>query len=70
MHLRANHQLPITNSQLQITNSQSRSDSLETCHTSIYIGKIYLVGHAHLDLAWLWPVPETWEAAERTFESV
>jgi alpha-mannosidase len=38
--------------------------------TSIYTGKIYLVGHAHLDLAWLWPVPETWEAAERTFESV
>ncbi len=38
--------------------------------TSIYKGKIYLVGHAHLDLAWLWPVPETWEAAERTFESV
>ncbi|MEG4146568.1 alpha-mannosidase [Microcoleus sp. Pol12B5] len=37
---------------------------------SIYTGKIYLVGHAHLDLAWLWPVPETWEAAERTFESV
>ncbi|MEG4092456.1 alpha-mannosidase, partial [Microcoleus sp. Pol12B4] len=38
--------------------------------TSIYTGKIYLVGHAHLDLAWLWPVPETWEVAERTFESV
>ncbi|MEG4960755.1 MULTISPECIES: alpha-mannosidase [unclassified Microcoleus] len=38
--------------------------------TSIYTGKIYLVGHAHLDLAWLWPVQETWEAAKRTFESV
>ncbi|NJM60041.1 MAG: hypothetical protein HC849_07405 [Oscillatoriales cyanobacterium RU_3_3] len=38
--------------------------------TSIYMGKIYLLGHAHLDLAWLWPVAETWEAAQRTFESV
>ena len=38
--------------------------------TSIYTGKIYLLGHAHLDLAWLWPVPETWQAAQRTFESV
>jgi alpha-mannosidase len=28
------------------------------------------VGHAHLDLAWLWPVAETWEAAECTFQSV
>jgi len=32
--------------------------------------RIYLLGHAHLDLAWLWPVPETWLAAERTFSSV
>ncbi|NEQ54612.1 MAG: alpha-mannosidase [Leptolyngbya sp. SIO3F4] len=32
--------------------------------------QIHCVGHAHLDLAWLWPVAETWLAAERTFESV
>jgi alpha-mannosidase len=31
---------------------------------------IQLVGHAHLDLAWLWDVADTWEAAERTFQSV
>jgi alpha-mannosidase len=31
---------------------------------------IHLVGHAHLDLAWLWDVAETWNAAERTFKSV
>ncbi|WP_239651629.1 alpha-mannosidase [Neosynechococcus sphagnicola] len=31
--------------------------------------RLQLLGHAHLDLAWLWPVSETWEAAERTFES-
>jgi alpha-mannosidase len=29
-----------------------------------------LLGHAHLDLAWLWPVSETWNAAVNTFESV
>lgn len=32
--------------------------------------RVRLVGHAHLDLAWLWPIRETWEAAERTFNSV
>ena len=32
--------------------------------------RIHLLGHAHLDLAWLWPVAETWAAAERTFRSV
>ena len=31
--------------------------------------QIALLGHAHLDLAWLWPVSETWLAAQRTFES-
>ncbi|WP_013323571.1 alpha-mannosidase [Gloeothece verrucosa] len=29
-----------------------------------------LLGHAHLDMAWLWPVNETWHVAQRTFESV
>ncbi|MFM7311609.1 MAG: alpha-mannosidase, partial [Cyanobium sp.] len=33
-------------------------------------GAVRLLGHAHLDLAWLWPVAETWSAAERTFRSV
>jgi alpha-mannosidase len=32
--------------------------------------QIYLVGHAHLDLAWLWAIDETWEVAKRTFTSV
>ncbi len=31
---------------------------------------ILLLGHSHLDLAWLWPISETWEVAVRTFESV
>ncbi|RMH74977.1 MAG: alpha-mannosidase [Cyanobacteria bacterium J007] len=31
---------------------------------------IHLLGHAHLDLAWLWPIAETWDAAQRTFDSV
>ncbi|MFM7362697.1 MAG: alpha-mannosidase [Cyanobium sp.] len=32
-------------------------------------GRVHVVGHAHLDLAWLWPVADTWQAAERTFVS-
>ncbi len=32
--------------------------------------KIFLLGHAHLDMAWLWQVEETWKAAQNTFESV
>jgi alpha-mannosidase len=31
---------------------------------------IQCVGHAHLDMAWLWPIADTWDAAERTFKSV
>ncbi|MGB5635589.1 MAG: alpha-mannosidase, partial [Waterburya sp.] len=29
-----------------------------------------LLGHAHLDMAWLWTTDETYEIAERTFKSV
>lgn len=32
--------------------------------------QLSLLGHAHLDMAWLWRVEDTWRAAERTFESV
>ena len=34
------------------------------------VGVVHWLGHAHLDLAWLWPVADTWQAAERTFRSV
>jgi len=26
--------------------------------------RIQLLGHAHLDLAWLWPISETWDVAQ------
>lgn len=32
--------------------------------------EIALLGHAHLDLAWLWTTAETWDVAQRTFSSV
>ncbi len=34
------------------------------------VAQISLLGHAHLDMAWLWEVSETWEVADRTFQSV
>jgi alpha-mannosidase len=34
------------------------------------VGRIALTGHAHLDLAWLWPVAETRRKGRRTFSSV
>jgi alpha-mannosidase len=33
-------------------------------------GRIWLTGHAHIDLAWLWPLEETRRKARRTFYSV
>jgi alpha-mannosidase len=32
--------------------------------------KFNLLGHAHLDMAWLWTTTETYEVAQRTFSSV
>jgi alpha-mannosidase len=34
------------------------------------VGRLALTGHAHLDLAWLWPVSETIRKGRRTFSSV
>ncbi|WP_228383037.1 alpha-mannosidase [Synechococcus elongatus] len=45
-------------------------DQLTAIAVPIRDRSVTLLGHAHLDLAWLWPVAETWEAAQRTFESV
>ena len=33
-------------------------------------GRLALTGHAHIDLAWLWPVAETRRKGRRTFSSV
>ncbi len=32
--------------------------------------KFHLLGHAHLDMAWLWTTAETYQVAQRTFKSV
>jgi alpha-mannosidase len=33
-------------------------------------GAVWLTGHAHIDLAWLWPLEETRRKARRTFHTV
>jgi alpha-mannosidase len=45
-------------------------DELKRADIKIPLHKISLMGHAHLDMAWLWRVEETWRAAQNTFESV
>ncbi len=38
--------------------------------TDIKTRTFHILGHAHLDMAWLWELEETYDVAERTFESV
>ncbi|WP_432811995.1 alpha-mannosidase [Pantanalinema sp. GBBB05] len=44
--------------------------SLQALAAPIKQRQIKLLGHAHLDMAWLWTVSETWHVAEQTFRSV
>lgn len=44
--------------------------SLQPLAEPIKQRQIKLLGHAHLDMAWLWTVSETWHVAEQTFRSV
>ncbi|MEO0839509.1 MAG: alpha-mannosidase [Cyanobacteria bacterium J06643_5] len=62
----------------KISNTQSKTQNLKSVLESLggrestppTFRKIKVVGHAHLDMAWLWPVSDTWEAAKNTFASV
>ena len=61
----------------QVDDPTAFSRSLDHLHQQLSPWQTWLqqrqinwIGHAHLDLAWLWPVAETWDAAERTFKSV
>ncbi|MBE9158640.1 alpha-mannosidase [Nodosilinea sp. LEGE 06152] len=48
----------------------SLRDSLKSFSPWLKQRTVHCLGHAHLDLAWLWPVADTWQAAENTFRSV
>ncbi|MEL6879806.1 MAG: alpha-mannosidase, partial [Cyanobacteria bacterium J06607_10] len=61
--------IPATIHPFQQSLSQLRR-TLKPFTTEIKQHKIHCVGHAHLDMAWLWPIADTWDAAERTFRSI
>ncbi|NJN76255.1 MAG: hypothetical protein HC796_08775 [Synechococcaceae cyanobacterium RL_1_2] len=46
------------------------NEGLEHVAPEIKQRTFHLLGHGHLDLAWLWPVKETWGVGEATFRSV
>ncbi|MFN9174103.1 MAG: alpha-mannosidase [Synechocystis sp.] len=61
----------------QVANQNQFDRNLETIRDQLLpLAKVLksqtlnLLGHAHLDMAWLWTLEETWEVGERTFQSV
>ena len=70
LHLESGGSLPANWEQLQPTSAAACIAVAEQLrHAESPQGGIHWIGHAHLDLAWLWPVADTWLAAERTFRS-
>jgi alpha-mannosidase len=63
-------EVDLSNRPSAATQLQRLRDRLSRWSPQLKARRISLLGHAHLDLAWLWPVSETWAAAERTFASV
>ncbi len=49
---------------------QNVRDALQDFSPWLKQRTLQCLGHAHLDLAWLWPVADTWQVAENTFRSV
>ncbi|HBL11096.1 MAG TPA: alpha-mannosidase [Cyanobacteria bacterium UBA11162] len=57
--------------QTLLLNTQSSDIIASTQNSKLKTqNSIKMLGHAHLDMAWLWTVSETWDVAQRTFESV
>jgi len=54
----------------QLQALRQEAGTIEGLPDGVAGGSWQVLGHAHLDLAWLWPVADTWQAAERTFRSV
>jgi len=54
--------------QIVQTAFQAELQSIRQAYPSV--GSIWLTGHAHIDLAWLWPLEETRRKARRTFHTV
>ena len=40
------------------------------CRNSATTSRAGIVGHSHIDTAWLWPLAETWRKCARTFSSI
>lgn len=61
--------------------SDRQRRSIETADTSLLarlrglqsrypsVGRVTVTGHAHIDLAWLWPMDETWQKVRRSFST-
>ena len=45
----------------------TRVRELQRQHPSV--GRVTITGHAHIDLAWLWPMDETWQKVRRSFST-
>jgi alpha-mannosidase len=61
---------PLTPEQLhriREVREQVRKDLAEARRRFPADGRVWLTGHAHIDLAWLWPLEETRRKARRTF---
>ena len=64
---------PLTTEHLQRVREvrqQFRDDLAEVRSRFPAEGRVWLTGHAHIDLAWLWPLEETRRKARRTFYTV
>ncbi|MEM8640554.1 MAG: alpha-mannosidase [Cyanobacteria bacterium P01_G01_bin.54] len=53
-----------------LTELQCLRDRLLPLSERIQQRRFHILGHAHLDMAWLWEAAETYGVAERTFRSV
>jgi alpha-mannosidase len=54
----------------QLAKTRKRLRDKLSSYKDAAVGSVLLTGHAHIDLAWLWPLEETRRKARRTFYTI
>lgn len=55
---------------LKLKTAREIMKKLLDMRNSSTVPKFGIIGHSHIDSAWLWPISETWRKCARTFSSV
>ena len=65
----ADFELPLAQRQESFRKARAALAPALACHNGSTAPEMWIFGQSHIDLAWLWPIEETWHKAARTYSN-